>query len=207
MDENIGRLIDSIDSKVKEGYNFIYTSERGRFTGEFGWFGSEWMYEPSARIPMVFANFKGLSAPVFKTEEIFRDFDLYSLIKNLVQPMTSGPTQIMPQPSSTRIGNNQLYFSHLDHPGESGVSPHHGLRKGKYKIVHYYPFDEWEFFDLENDPKELQNLYNHVTHSTVVSEYKEYLDNAGEFRKNKRENQLFSETWKRKQRSPENKKR
>jgi arylsulfatase A-like enzyme len=207
MDENIGRLIDSIDSKVEEGYNFIYTSERGRFTGEFGWFGSEWMYEPSARIPLVFANFKGVNAKVFKTEEIFRDFDLYSLIKNLGKPMTNEPTQIVPQPNSTLFGNNQLYFSHLDHPGESGVSPHHGFRKGKYKIVHYYPFDEWEFFDLENDPKELQNLYNNMTHSTVVSEYKEYLKNADEFRKNKRENQLFSETWKRKQRSPENKKR
>jgi hypothetical protein len=121
--------------------------------------------------------------------------------------MTNEPTQIVPQPNSTLFGNNQLYFSHLDHPGESGVSPHHGFRKGKYKIVHYYPFDEWEFFDLENDPKELQNLYNNMTHSTVVSEYKEYLKNADEFRKNKRENQLFSETWKRKQRSPENKKR
>ena len=31
---------------------------------------------------------------------------------------------------------------------------HHGLRKGKYKIIHYFPFNEWEFYDLENDPNE-----------------------------------------------------
>ena len=83
MDENIGRLIDSIDSKVIEGgYNFIYTSERGRLTGEFGWFGSEWMYEPSARIPLVFASSKGLSMPNIEPDNIFRDLDLYSLLKN-----------------------------------------------------------------------------------------------------------------------------
>jgi hypothetical protein len=156
---------------------------------------------------LVFASFKGLNAPVVKTEEIFRDFDLYSLIKNLGKSITNGPSQIIPQSNSTLIRNNQLYFSHLTHPGEYGVSPHHGLRKGQYKIVHYYPFDEWEFFDLENDPKELQNLFNNETHSTLVTEYKEYLKSAGEFRKNKRENQLFSENWKRKQRSPKNKKR
>ncbi|MEK9773598.1 MAG: sulfatase-like hydrolase/transferase, partial [Opitutae bacterium] len=46
MDENIGRLVDSIKLQSEQALSFVYTSERGRFTGEFGWFGSEWMYEP-----------------------------------------------------------------------------------------------------------------------------------------------------------------
>ena len=82
MDENIGRLINSIDPNIEGGYNFIYTSERGRLTGEFGWFGSEWMYEPSARIPLVFASSKGLSMPNIEPDNIFRDLDLIFSAKN-----------------------------------------------------------------------------------------------------------------------------
>ena len=62
-------------------------------------------------------------------------------------------------PKNCYLEKRSSIFHTLIIPEESDVSPHHGLRKGKYKIIHYYPFDEWEFFDLENDPNELQNLY------------------------------------------------
>ena len=207
MDENIGRLINSIDPNIEGGYNFIYSSERGRLTGEFGWFGSEWMYEPSARIPLVFASSKGLSMPNIEPDNIFRDLDLYSLLKILGKPRTKELPKHNLNAKKLLPRKKELYFSHLDHPGESDVSPHHGLRKGKYKIIHYYPFDEWEFFDLENDPNELQNLYLNESYSSLISEYKSFLESAGEFLKDKRENQLFSENWKRQKRRPENKKR
>ena len=53
LDENIGRLFDRTEDVSNTQSYFIYFSERGSFTGEFGWFGSEWMYEPSSRIPFI----------------------------------------------------------------------------------------------------------------------------------------------------------
>ena len=55
LDENIGRIL--IQQRMLQTHNesyFMYLSERGSFIGEFGWFGNQWMYEPSSRIPFIF---------------------------------------------------------------------------------------------------------------------------------------------------------
>ena len=39
------------------------------------------------------------------------------------------------------------------------VHKHEGVTNGRAKLIHYYPIDEWEMFDLEKDPHELTNVY------------------------------------------------
>jgi arylsulfatase A-like enzyme len=97
MDENIGRLIDSMDSNVEEGYNFIYTSERGDLPVNSDGLAANGCMNQALVFPWYLQTFEGLNTPVFKTEEIFRDFDLYSLIKNLGKSITNGPSQTIPQ--------------------------------------------------------------------------------------------------------------
>ena len=37
---------------------------------------------------------------------------------------------------------------------------HYGIRTKRYKLMHFYQFsEEWELYDLKNDPDELFNLY------------------------------------------------
>lgn len=39
------------------------------------------------------------------------------------------------------------------------VKKHYGIRTNRYKLIHFYDdIDQWELFDLENDPQELNNL-------------------------------------------------
>ena len=33
------------------------------------------------------------------------------------------------------------------------------MRTDRWKLIHYYQFDEWELFDLQEDPDELANLF------------------------------------------------
>ena len=66
------------------------------------------------------------------------------------------------------------------------VQPHYGIRTERYKLIHfYYSMDEWELYDLENDPQEMNNIYKNASDSLVrflkakLSEaQKEYLDNS-----------------------------
>ena len=38
----------------------------------------------------------------------------------------------------------------------------HGVRTKDFKLIHYYTdIDEWELFDLNEDPREMHNVYNH----------------------------------------------
>ncbi|MCH9023376.1 MAG: DUF4976 domain-containing protein [Planctomycetes bacterium] len=34
-------------------------------------------------------------------------------------------------------------------------------------MVHYYTTDEWELFDLENDPKEMKSVYNDPEYAEI----------------------------------------
>lgn len=42
---------------------------------------------------------------------------------------------------------------------EHRVPQHYGIYNGRYKLISHYENDEWEFFDLEADPYELNNLF------------------------------------------------
>ena len=51
------------------------------------------------------------------------------------------------------------------------VSPHRGVRTGRYKLIEYYKEDGyWELFDLQTDPHELKNLYTEPGHDELKAE-------------------------------------
>ena len=207
MDENIGRLVESINLESDRGLNFVYTSERGRFTGEFGWFGSEWMYEPSARVPLVLASFNGAQFPKLNQDELFLDIDMYNLLKELGTTEAIALNKQNPDSNYSALTSKELYFVKDSDRDNYRVCSHHGLRKGKYKIIHYFPFDEWEFYDLSRDPGEEENLYRQNIHQDLIEKYKELLNQSAKLAKSQVYKVVFSEAWKRKQRSPEQRSR
>ena len=52
---------------------------------------------------------------------------------------------------------------------------HYGIRTDRYKLIHYYNLGAWEFFDLENDPDELQSLYDDPAYADAVATLKQKL--------------------------------
>lgn len=66
-----------------------------------------------------------------------------------------------------------------------GVVPHCGVRTKRYKLIYYYGLadyegqngqdrlePEWELFDLEKDPREMNNVYADPTYADIVRELK-----------------------------------
>ncbi len=48
------------------------------------------------------------------------------------------------------------------------VKRHYGIRTSRYKLIHfYYDTDEWELYDLQKDPEELNNVYNDPAYADV----------------------------------------
>ena len=202
LDENIGRLFDSTkDASNKQSY-FMYLSERGSFTGEFGWFGNQWMYEPSTKIPLIFASVNAESKTSLDPEEIFLDTDLYALIKGL-------STSAIPKDLNYSKNKEEkaLFFTQHTYPQPYRVAPHIGLRQGRYKIIHYYPFNEWEFYDLETDPHEKENLTSNKSKQDLFATYKKKLTSRASSEDLEQYNKKFSEGWRREQRSPNKKTR
>ena len=56
------------------------------------------------------------------------------------------------------------------------VKRHYEIRTSRYKLIHfYYDCNEWELYDLKNDPKEMNNLYSKPAYQNVISTLKKRL--------------------------------
>jgi arylsulfatase A-like enzyme len=51
------------------------------------------------------------------------------------------------------------------------VKRHYGVRTERYKLIHFYnDIDVWELYDLQEDPKELNNLYGKEGYDQITKE-------------------------------------
>ena len=58
------------------------------------------------------------------------------------------------------------------------VQPHYGIRTDRYKLIHfYYSMDEWELYDLKNDPSEMNNIYSEAS-PELIEKLKNELEEA-----------------------------
>ena len=84
-------------------------------------------------------------------------------------------------------GNNaewrdQLYYHYYEYPAEHAVKRHYGIRTDRYKLIHfYYDIDEWELYDLENDPQEMNNIYENPDYTEVRDSLHQELDDLREY--------------------------
>ena len=52
------------------------------------------------------------------------------------------------------------------------MAKHYGVRTSRYKLIHYYRVGEWELFDLESDPQEMQSVYGREAYAAITANLK-----------------------------------
>ena len=62
-----------------------------------------------------------------------------------------------------------FYYHYYEFPGGHSVARHYGVTNGKHKLIHYYQKGEWELFDVEKDPNELNNVYDNPEYASIVN--------------------------------------
>ena len=178
LDDNVGRVLDYLEEKgLLENTLVVYTSDQGFYMGEHGWFDKRFMYEESMRTPLIMRLPDGFSrrgditelvqnidyAPTFLElagAEIPEDIHGVSLV-----PLLRGE-----HPQDWRTA---LYYHFYEYPAEHMVKRHYGIRTDRYKLIHFYnDIDEWELFDLRNDPYELDNLYGREEYGHLADSLK-----------------------------------
>ncbi len=74
-----------------------------------------------------------------------------------------------------------IYYTYYEFPGEHHVKRHYGVRTDRYKLIHfYYDIDQWELYDLEKDPSEMNNVYNDPSYNKIVKNMHDRLDEIRE---------------------------
>ena len=68
-----------------------------------------------------------------------------------------------------------IYYHYYEYPSVHMVPRHYGVRTEQYKLIYFYQFDEWEFYDLKADPDELQNEYGNEKYAEEIAVCKKEL--------------------------------
>lgn len=182
MDRNIGKMLDFLDEKgLAENTIVIYTSDQGFYMGEHGWFDKRFMYEQSMRTGMVM-RYPGVIAPGTVIKNAGTNIDWAPTILDITgvkPPAFMQGKSLLPLVKGKNVNKpvkRDLYYHYYEYPDAHNVAPHFGIRSDRYKLIRFYgPQQYWEFFDLETDPMELNNIYGQKKYSQLIEDHKKRL--------------------------------
>jgi len=166
VDDNVGRVLDYL-KEIGELDNtiIIYTSDQGFYLGEHGWFDKRFMYEESFKTPFVIRFPKSIKKAGSVTNAMIQNIDFAPTLLDLAG--LSIPNDMQGESfkdvltGKKQIAKDAVYYHYYEYPLSHAVKKHYGVRTDRYKLIHFYhDINEWEFFDLQNDPYEIRNLIN-----------------------------------------------
>jgi len=193
IDENVGRMLKYLDDNgLTENTIIVYTSDQGQFLGEHDYFDKRWMYEESLRMPFVVRYPKKIK-PKQVNNDIILNIDFAPTFLDFAGVETPDSMQgrsfksnlLKDTPADWRTSMYYRYWMHLSAHYNPG---HFGIRTKDYKLIFFYglPLDAkgafkekttpvWEFYDLKNDPNEMNNVYNQPEYQGVIKKLKKEL--------------------------------
>lgn len=178
LDDNVGRVLDYLkEHDLLDNTLVVYTSDQGFYMGEHGWFDKRFMYEESMRTPLIMRLPKDFRRKGDITEMV-QNIDYAPTFLQLagvevpadIQGLSMLPLLKGEKPAGWR---DALYYHFYEYPAEHMVKRHYGVRTERYKLIHFYnDIDEWELYDLQSDPTEMNNIYGQPGTEELTKELK-----------------------------------
>ncbi len=180
VDENVGRVLDYLDeSGLAKNTLVIYTSDQGFYLGEHGWFDKRWMYEESLKTPLL-VRFPGRIEPGSVNDDMALNLDFAETFLDVAGaeiPADMQGRSLMPLFAGKTPGDwrQSMYYHYYEFPGAHSVARHYGVATKRYKLMHCYTLDEWELYDLAQDPQEMKSVYGDPQYAELTAELKKEL--------------------------------
>jgi arylsulfatase A-like enzyme len=176
VDENIGRVLKYLDkSGLAENTVVMYSSDQGFYLGEHGWFDKRFMYEESFGTPLL-VKWPGKLKPGQKSDALVQNLDFAPTFLDIAGVKVPDDMQgLSLKPVLTGEGEldrKSLYYHYYEYPAVHSVKRHEGVADGRYKLIHFYDIDEWEFYDLRKDPAEMKSEYYNPGYANKIIEMK-----------------------------------
>lgn len=181
VDDAIGEMLSYLDqNNLAENTIVVYTSDQGFYLGEHGWFDKRFMYEESMHMPLLVRYPQKIKAGSISNDMILNiDFSPTLLeIAGINPPKEVQGKSFMPilENKTKETFRDAVYYHYYEYPYWHHVQPHYGIRTERYKLIHYYyDMDEWELYDLSNDPNEVNNVIHNPEHKQLIMNLKSRL--------------------------------
>jgi arylsulfatase A-like enzyme len=174
VDENVGKLLDHLDASGLAGNTLVvYASDNGFFLGEHGLFDKRLMYEPSIRVPMLLRCPAMIDAGRVDDRHMVLNIDVAPTLLDLAGvpvPAAMQGTSWRPLLEADRAPwREDFLYEFFEFPAVHCVRKHRGVRNARWKLIHFWQLpQEWELYDLDNDPDEQRNLAADPAHAAQL---------------------------------------
>jgi arylsulfatase A-like enzyme len=183
VDSEIGKIIDAIDKLgMRDNTLIIFTSDHGDGNASHGWNQKTALFEEVINVPFI-VSYKGMinAGTINQTSIISNGLDLFpslcdyasiklpeKLLGKSIKPLLEGKVATLDREFivvETKFDGKQAF-------GTSGRA----VIGKKYKYVLYnWGKNREQFFDIDSDPFEMNNLAGLEIHSKRIDEYRQHL--------------------------------
>lgn len=175
VDDSVGRVLSHLrERNLLDSTLVVYMGDNGFAFGEHGLIDKRTAYEESMRVPMLL-HCPELFKPGTVMEQVVANIDVgptFLEAAALTAPANMDGRSFLPlargQKAAWRDGLLYEYFWERNFPQTPTM---HALRGDRYKYIHYHGiWDLDELYDLQQDPREMNNLIASADHQPVARE-------------------------------------
>ena len=177
-DRNVGAVWQELERKhIVNETAFLLSSDHGFFLGEHHLYDKRLMYEPSIRIPMM-VRCPGRVKAGTKSDEMVLNLDVAPTLLDIAGLPVPGGMQgksMMPlaEGKANISWRKDWLYEYYEYPGFENVRPCRGVRTDRYKLIHFFiEPQEFELYDLQADPDEMNNLFGQPGYEELTAHLK-----------------------------------
>ena len=186
VDESVGKLMNYLEETgLHKNTIVIYSSDQGFYLGDHGWYDKRWMYEESLKMPLI-VKWPGKVKPGTVSEALVQNLDYAETFLDIAgteipkDMQGKSLTPLLKGEVKDEEFRSSIYYHYYEFPSVHMIAKHCGVRTKRFKLMNFYQFGEWEFYDLEKDPDEKNNLYADPKYRTQIDRLKIQLDKLRE---------------------------
>ncbi len=169
VDSQVGRVIDALEASGRADDTIIVLwSDHGWHLGEKEISGKNSLWEPSTRVPLIFAG-----PGIVEGSICMQPAELLDIYPTLIDLCELSPRD--------GLEGHSLQPQLLDATAERewpAITTHnqgnHGIRSVRYRFIQYADGSR-EFYDLEQDPEEWRNLASDPAYAELIEEHAHWI--------------------------------
>jgi arylsulfatase A-like enzyme len=206
VDESIGRMRKFLeDAGLSQNTVVVYSSDQGFYLGDHGWYDKRWMYEESLKMPLII-HWPGETKPGSKNTDLVQNLDYAETFLEMAGapiPEDMQGRSLVPLLKGEKTDwRDAIYYHYFEYPSVHMVARHNGVRSERFKLIQFYQFGEWEFYDLKIDPQELANQYENPKYASDIAQMKARLKQLTQQYGDETDTSEMPAEWKQKFRQP-----
>jgi choline-sulfatase len=166
IDDKVGEFVRELERQdLSENTVVIFASDHGEMLGEHGMWSKRTFYNGSAGVPLII-RFPGRRWAGRTVESAVSLLDINPTLLDIAgapPPVDVDGQSLLPLAAGTAGGRTEAF---CEYEGDGVLSPCRMIQSGRHKLC-YAHGQKGEFYDLFEDPEEMNNLIDSPAHAPV----------------------------------------